>query len=1328
MVSRKSPLRSGGLNSWGGRHNITLLSVLTGLFVILAYSILDYFFFTASSRSLLEFLFFDVSGHELFVRISITAAFLGFGLFVTRVLSRVRQTERALDISEERFETIADFTPSWENWVDSAGKLLWVNSAIEQFTGYTVSEALAMEDFPILLVHEDDREILRSEFGRAVEGSSGEGLDFRVVRKDGSVFWASASWQPLFDADGKCLGHRSSVRDVSRRKAATEALRHAVEGTAAASGQDFFIKLTQHLAAALDVRYVLIGEITADQSRFQTVAVWDGDGAGQEFEFALDASAYKALVRQAAGQPAEDLGNWLPEGHLLHRMGAKSCLGNPLSDSQGRSVGVLLVLDDKAMDENAQALARSLLDLFAARGGLELERRRAEQELRRSEEKYRVLFERSADALLVIVDGKFVDCNDSTAKMLGYDSREEFLQTHPSQLSPAFQPDGQPSYEKADEMMRMAYENGSHRFEWDHMRSDGEVFPVEVLLTAVPKGDGQILHVVWRDISDRRRAENELRLSEKKYRFLFERSTDAVLVLDEGNCMDCNNATLKLFGCTDKNDILGTSPSEWSPERQSDGRLSSEKAREMMEIAKTQGSHQFEWDQKRKNGEVFPAEVGLTAVPTGDKFAVHTVVRDITGRKRAEEALRFVVESTSASVGEDFFRSMAQNLAVSLGCKYVVVAELIPGQERLTTRFVWNDGKTAPNFEYDLAGTPGENVVGRETCLYSSDVQNEFPDDHMLAQMGVESYLGTPLFDTSGQPLGVLAVMDSEPMNETVAGIGRALTEILAARATAELERVRAETALQESEEKFRLISEQSMLGIIVLQEDVVRYCNQAFSNIFEYPIPEVLGWKPGEIYRVVDGEDRPFVVKQAHKKQRGADAGDIVVNYSWRAVTKSGRSIWVELYSKPVLFEGRSADIVTIVEITERKMAEEAIRKSQQMVQTVLDTIPVRVFWKDRNLVYTGCNRLFAQDAGLQSPDEVVGKTDYDMLWKPVADRYRADDRKVIDAGMLKLGYEEPQTTEDGQTLWLRTSKVPFRDADGNIIGVLGNYEDVTERRKAAVALEKSEATLDGVLQTAPVGIGLLRDWTLQWSNDRLSRISGYSQQEMIEMGPAQLFETEEDFWRVQGVLKHDIKKHGLGTVETTWRRKDGRFVDLMMHFARVHSDKEESDLVFTALDITARKTTENALLETTNELKMERAALDDKNAALKEVLEHLEREKANFKQRVWTDVEQELLPFLDSMRQFSPPEQQAQIDVVVDDLKTLLSQDVDEFQHRYARLTPREREICDLIKDGRSSKEISDQLNVSLPTVHKHRERIRRKLKIMNKDVNLNTYLHFR
>ncbi len=130
----------------------------------------------------------------------------------------------------------------------------------------------------------------------------------------------------------------------------------------------------------------------------------------------------------------------------------------------------------------------------------------------------------------------------------------------------------------------------------------------------------------------------------------------------------------------------------------------------------------------------------------------------------------------------------------------------------------------------------------------------------------------------------------------------------------------------------------------------------------------------------------------------------------------------------------------------------------SRNLLQTIIDTAPVRVFWKDQNLRYLGCNPAFAHDAGLDSPADVVGKFDTDMGWRDHAEDYARDDRSVMRSGRPKFSYDEQQTTPSGQLIWLRTSKVPLRNAANETIGVMGIYEDITLRKHAEFALGESE------------------------------------------------------------------------------------------------------------------------------------------------------------------------------------------------------------------------------------------------------------------------------
>jgi PAS domain S-box-containing protein len=186
--------------------------------------------------------------------------------------------------------------------------------------------------------------------------------------------------------------------------------------------------------------------------------------------------------------------------------------------------------------------------------------------------------------------------------------------------------------------------------------------------------------------------------------------------------------------------------------------------------------------------------------------------------------------------------------------------------------------------------------------------------------------------------------------------------------------------------------------------------------------------------------------------------------------------------------------------DITESKRAEEALRKSRQMLMIVLDNFPGVVFWKDRNSVYLGCNRNFSVAAGLAEPPEIIGRSDYELPWKNDAESYLADDRQVIESGVPKLNIVETLLCADGRVAWFETSKVPLFDADGKVIAVLGVSNDITDRKRAEEAIRASEAekslilnsTMDYVMYHDP-------DMKIVWGNWKAAELTNLPMEELI-------------------------------------------------------------------------------------------------------------------------------------------------------------------------------------------------------------------------------------
>ena len=159
---------------------------------------------------------------------------------------------------------------------------------------------------------------------------------------------------------------------------------------------------------------------------------------------------------------------------------------------------------------------------------------------------------------------------------------------------------------------------------------------------------------------------------------------------------------------------------------------------------------------------------------------------------------------------------------------------------------------------------------------------------------------------------------------------------------------------------------------------------------------------------------------------------------------------------------------------------------------------MPGRVFWKDRDSRYLGGNILFAQDAGFAAADELIGKTDFDMVWKDdQAELYRADDKAVMESGIARFDFEEPQIRPEGNTNWLRTSKVPLRDENNQVIGVLGLYEDITERKRVEEALRIKDYGIQSAIN--PVAMADLGG-NLTYVNSAFLKIWGYADESDVQ------------------------------------------------------------------------------------------------------------------------------------------------------------------------------------------------------------------------------------
>lgn len=307
----------------------------------------------------------------------------------------------------------------------------------------------------------------------------------------------------------------------------------------------------------------------------------------------------------------------------------------------------------------------------------------------------------------------------------------------------------------------------------------------------------------------------------------------------------------------------------------------------------------------------------------GEPIRSYGSVQDITERKRTDEAIKTIASTESSTSGDDLFQALVTNMASMFNADYAFIGLIDKDDAMLINSYmVYARGKIVQNFSYSLSGTPCLTVIGNEACAYPEHVQQLFPDDEMLVEMNVDSYIGIPLHSDKGQPVGLIVVMDSKPMKNP--SQMEELLKIFAARTEAELERKRTHDTIQ----KLSLAVEQSPNIIIITDyKGNIEYVNPAFTETTGYTYEEVIhknssviksGEMPESFYQDL------WQTIQSGKTWEG-------VFYNRRS---NGELYWDEAKISPI--KNTLGEITHYLgvqsDITDKKQIEQQLRRSQKM------------------------------------------------------------------------------------------------------------------------------------------------------------------------------------------------------------------------------------------------------------------------------------------------------------------------------------------------------------------------------------------------------------
>ncbi len=656
--------------------------------------------------------------------------------------------------------------------------------------------------------------------------------------------------------------------------------------------------------------------------------------------------------------------------------------------------------------------------------------RESEQALQRSEARYRLLAENTTDVVwqFDLRTNRYTYMSPSVYQLRGYTPEEVMAQ----QMEAHFTPESLKQVQGWIKQAVQEFASGRTALkqelrEVEQSRKDGTTVWTEVSTTYILDADNKPVGVVGisRDITERRKAAEELREREEKYKFLIEATATGYVIIDaEGRVLEANREYARMTGHARVEDILGRTVTEWTAQH--------DLARNAEEVKKCMQNgfvRDLIIDYIDEAGRITPVEINATVLEDPLAGRIFTICRDITERRRIEQALinsekkyRLLIESLQEGIwlidedGNTSFvnQSMAQMLGYSI-------------EEMLGLHL------------YSFMDERGKAVAMQllEGRRQGVKEQHDFEFLHKNGTRVYTTLAASPVLDEAGKYAGALAGV----MNIT--------------------DRRQDEEALRESAEQFRALAEQSITGISIIRNGRFAYVNPRLAEILEYRPEEMIGLSPVELALESDRE----MVRENFRKRLAGETRS--VHYYFTTFTKTGKVKEMEVHGNVIMLKDGPAIMATLLDVTERKLAEEALKQSEKKLRDITSSLAEGLYVLDDRGEITFMNPEAELLLGWTEA-ELRGKNAHDMVHNhrlngTVVPFAECPIHNVTMKGERYISRDEVFTRKDGSTFPASIHCSPLVES-GKVVASVTAFRDITDRKR----IEQEREQLISELQKA--------------------------------------------------------------------------------------------------------------------------------------------------------------------------------------------------------------------------------------------------------------------